>query len=103
TPKPFLPNIPRHSTSLADGAFHPKFHPGRRCRMTQHLNGMTWAAFRAHLHRGGAFAYWWTLDETTHYTIKDGDRAGEQEKCKHTIWWPIDKPLPIPNGATEHI
>jgi hypothetical protein len=31
--------------------------------MTQHLNGGTWAHFLAHLQCGGAYGYWWTLDD----------------------------------------
>jgi hypothetical protein len=66
-----------------------------------HLNGTTWAAFLAHLQRGGAYGYWWTLDEEKTYVITRGPRAGQREKCKHTYWWPVGKPLPIPSGATE--
>src|SRR5262245_61043337 len=68
-----------------------------------HLNGTIWSALLAHLQRGGVYGYWWTLDEEKTYEIKRGNRVGQREKCKHTYWWPIDKPLPIPKGATEHV
>jgi hypothetical protein len=47
-----------------------------------HLNGTTWSALLAHIHRGGAYGYWWTLDEEKTHEIKRGKRAGEREKCK---------------------
>ena len=37
--------------------------------MTQHLNGGTWAHFLAHLHCGGAYGYWWTLDDVLDLAI----------------------------------
>jgi hypothetical protein len=30
-------------------------------------------------------------------------RAGQREKYKHTYWWPVGKPLPIPNDTIEHV
>lgn len=68
-----------------------------------HLNGTTWATFRTHLHRGGAYGYWWTLDEVKTYEINRGQRKGQHEKCKRTYWWPVGKPSPLPSGATEHV
>jgi hypothetical protein len=71
--------------------------------MTQHLNGSTWEHFLAHLQRGGTYGYWWVLDEIKTYEITRGPRAGQHEKCKRTSWWQVGKPLPIPNGTTEHV
>ena len=72
-------------------------------RSTKKLDGSSWAYFLDHLQRGGTYGYWWTLDETKTYQIKTGRRAGQHEKCKRTYWWSVDKLLPIPNGATEHV
>jgi hypothetical protein len=69
----------------------------------QRLNGDTWSHLLARLQRGGAYGYWWTLDEVKRFTIKRGPRAGQQEKCKRTYWWPSAKPPPIPSGETEHV
>jgi hypothetical protein len=40
----------------------------------------TTALFLAHLHRGGAYAFWWTAPD------------------KRSHWWQIGDPAPIPNG-----
>lgn len=63
----------------------------------------TFRTLLAHLHRGGAYGYWWVLDEVNTYTITRGPRKGQHEACKRTSWWPVDKPLPLPTGATEHV
>lgn len=68
-----------------------------------HLNGTTWATLLTHLHRGGAYGYWWTLDEIKTFTYRRGPRAGQQDKCKRTYWWEVGSPSPIPRGATEHV
>jgi P4 family phage/plasmid primase-like protien len=39
--------------------------------------------FLAHLHRGGSWAYWWILEG------------------KRSVWWPVGKPLPCPNGRAN--
>jgi hypothetical protein len=65
--------------------------PASLLTSAQHLNGNTWAQFLDYLHGGGAYGYWWTLDETKTYQIK------------RTSWWPVGKPLPLPNGDTEHV
>ncbi len=71
--------------------------------MPERLNGTTWSALLTHLHRGGAYGYWWTLDEEKTFTYRRGPRAGQHEKCKRTTWWPVGSPTPIPNGPTEHV
>jgi P4 family phage/plasmid primase-like protien len=60
-------------------------------------------AFLAHLRRGGSYAYWWVLDEVKTYEITRGKRAGQQEKCKRTYWFPVARASAIPHGKTEHV
>lgn len=43
-------------------------------------------AFLAHLHRGGAWAYWWAID-------------GNHEK--QSYWWPVGQPAALPNGRAN--
>jgi hypothetical protein len=63
----------------------------------------TTCTFLELLHRGGSFAYWWTLDQVKTYTITRGPRTGQQTPCKRSVWWPVGKPAPLPHGATEHV
>ena len=42
-----------------------------------------------HLHRGGAFGYWW------------GVTGEDPDKVKTSYWWPVGKPAPIPTA--EHV
>lgn len=50
-----------------------------------------------HLHRGGAFAHYWTPNTGDYYTNKDG----EQIERKHSLWFPVKKRPSIPAGWTE--
>jgi hypothetical protein len=56
----------------------------------------TLARFLAHLHRGGAWAYWWTSDEARR------DAGGCPLTCSH--WWPTTRaPLPLPLDTTRNV
>lgn len=52
--------------------------------------------FLAQLHRGGAWAYWWTVDDAQR------DERGRRRTRSH--WWPTSRPpLPLPGGAALDI
>lgn len=51
--------------------------------MTTDISTESWVRLRAHLHRGGAWTYAWTLEDKTSH------------------WVPSDKPLPIPDGKVN--
>lgn len=55
--------------------------------------------FFDHLHRGGAYAYYWYLDEEKTYTNK---HTGEQEPCKRTAWRNVGKLGNAQPLKTEH-
>ena len=42
----------------------------------------TLSRFLDHLHRGGAYGYWWTIDGTR----------------KRSHWWPVEEPSSVPDG-----
>lgn len=46
------------------------------------------------LHRGGAFAHYWTPNTGEFYTDSDGERV----ESKHSIWFPTGKRPPVPAG-----
>lgn len=50
------------------------------------------------LHRGGAFAHWWTPDSGKFFTNK---KTGAQEQAKFSLWFPVDRPLPVPAAWRE--
>lgn len=49
-----------------------------------------------HLHRGGAWAYWWTPDGET-FTGKDG----QQHRAKVSLWYPVGRRCAIPAGWAD--
>lgn len=56
--------------------------------------------FLEHLHRGGAYANYWMLDEAKFYT----DRNGQEQKCKRTEWFEVGQaPRIIRATTTEHV
>lgn len=56
-----------------------------------------------HLHRGGKFGYFWTVDEEQIRIIKRGKRAGQEERVKLTTWFRIARMPAPPNGETQHV
>ena len=49
-----------------------------------------------HLHRGGAWAYWWTPDGET-FTGKDG----KEYRAKVSLWYPVGRRCAIPAGWAD--
>jgi hypothetical protein len=56
-------------------------------------------AFLNHLHRGGQYAYWWTIDEADTYR----DRNGLWQKRKRTHWFTAGQPTNLPQVSSQHI
>ena len=49
-----------------------------------------------HLHRGGAFAYYWTASEAKH------EKPPHQSKEQRTTWFPTNKPAYLPSATGPH-
>lgn len=58
----------------------------------------TTAKLFSFLHRGGAFAHWWTPDSGKFFTSK---KSGQQEQAKISLWYPVDRPLPVPAAWSD--
>lgn len=55
--------------------------------------------FLNHLHRGGVYAYYWTVDQAEKYT----DKNGNERECKSTYWFKSGKPTRLPRKETLHV
>jgi len=51
-------------------------------------------SFFSSLWEGGKWAYWWTPNSGRYYTDK---RTGARVEAKASIWFPVNRPAPIPN------